>query len=180
MQAQAPAEPVLATIRSAPLRTILRDQNGDSLNFDAEVLAKLLGAAAYGPPGSTAKGARAIERWAAGLGVQIRAYDGSGLSYRDAVTTDDLAGLLDRDRWASTLRSTLPGPGQGTLAGRLYGIPVRAKTGTLFAHVSALSGRVRLRSSRWASFSILSRGLTKGEAVGVEDRLVALFAAAPI
>jgi D-alanyl-D-alanine carboxypeptidase/D-alanyl-D-alanine-endopeptidase (penicillin-binding protein 4) len=177
-RAQPPPAPVLATIRSAPLRTILRDQNGDSLNFDAEVLAKLLGDAAYGPPGSTAKGARALEEWAAGHGARIRAYDGSGLSYRDAVTTDALAGLLARDRWAATLRSTLPGPGRGTLAGRLYGLPVKAKTGTLFAGVSALSGWVRLRTERWEAFSILSRGLSKGEAVGLEDRLVALFARA--
>ncbi|HET8752416.1 MAG TPA: D-alanyl-D-alanine carboxypeptidase [Gaiellaceae bacterium] len=179
-QAQPPPAPVLATVRSPPLRTILSDQNGDSLNFDAEVLAKLLGAAVYGPPGSTAKGARAIERWATGQGARIRAYDGSGLSYRDSVTTEALAGLLARDRWAATLRSTLPGPGQGTLAGRLYGIPVRAKTGTLFAHVSALSGWVRLRSHRWAAFSILSHGLTKGDAVALEDRLVAVVAGAPI
>ncbi|HEU5477254.1 MAG TPA: D-alanyl-D-alanine carboxypeptidase [Gaiellaceae bacterium] len=175
-QAHPPPAPVLATIRSAPLRTILRDQNRDSLNFDAEVLAKLLGAAVYGPPGSTAKGARAVEQWAARSGARIRAYDGSGLSYRDSVTTDALARLLDRDRWAATLRATLPGPGQGTLAGRLYGVPVKAKTGTLFEQVSALSGWVRLRSHRWAAFSILSHGLAKAEAVGVEDRLVALLA----
>jgi protein MpaA len=179
-KAHPPPDPVLATIRSAPLRTILRDQNRDSLNFDAEVLAKLLGAAVYGSPGSTAKGAHAVEQWAARAGARIRAYDGSGLSYRDAVTTDALARLLDRDRWAATLRSTLPGPGQGTLAGRLHGIPVRAKTGTLFAQVSALSGWVRLRSHRWAAFSILSHGLAKGEAVGIEDRLVAIFARAAI
>lgn len=179
-QARPPPDPVLATIRSAPLRTILRDQNHASLNFDAEVLTKLLGAAVSGPPGSTAKGARAIEGWAARSGARIRAYDGSGLSYRDSVTTNTLAGLLARDRWSATLRSTLPGPGEGTLAGRLYGIPVRAKTGTLFGRVSALSGWVRLRSRRWAAFSILSRSLAKAEAVSLEDRLVAVISEAPI
>jgi D-alanyl-D-alanine carboxypeptidase/D-alanyl-D-alanine-endopeptidase (penicillin-binding protein 4) len=179
-QARPPPAPVLATIRSASLRTILRDQNRDSLNFDAEVLAKLLGAAAYGPPGSMAKGARAVEQWAAGFGARLHAYDGSGLSYRDSLTTDTLAGLLARHRWAATLRSTLPGPGEGTLAGRLHGIPVKAKTGTLLARVSALSGWIRLRSHRWAAFSILSNGLTKGEAVSLEDRLVAVIARASI
>jgi murein peptide amidase A len=172
--------PVLAGVRSAPLLTILRRQNHDSLNFDAEVLTKLLGDATFGAPGSLAKGARAIDRWAAAQGARIAVYDGSGLSYRDSVTTDGLARLLSGNRWASALRSTLPGPGQGTLAGRLYGIPVRAKTGTLFAGVSALSGWLRLRSRRWAAFSILSRGLAKSRAVGVEDRLVALFARASI
>jgi protein MpaA len=175
-RAHPPRAPVLATIRSAPLRTILRHQNRDSLNFDAEVLAKLLGATVFGPPGSTAKGASAIEQWAQRGGAHIRAYDGSGLSYRDSVTTDTLARLLARDRWAALLRSTLPGPGQGTLAGRLYGLPVRAKTGTLFAHVSALSGWIRLPSRRWAAFSILSQGLAASAAVELEDRLVAVFA----
>lgn len=173
---QLPPERLLATIRSAPLQTILRHQNRDSLNFDAEVLAKLLGAATFGTPGSIATGARAIRQWAARHRAAIRAYDGSGLSYRDRITSNKLALLLFRDRWGAVLRSTLPVPGQGTLAGRLYGIPVRAKTGTLFAHVSALSGWVRLPSRRWAAFSILSYGLTKGEAVAVEDKLVALFA----
>ena len=172
--------PVLATVRSAPLLVILRRQNRDSLNFDAEVLAKLLGAATFGAPGSLAKGARAIDRWAAAEGARIDAYDGSGLSYRDSVTSDALGRLLARDRWAAALRSTLPIAGEGTLAGRLFGIPVRAKTGTLLAGVSALSGWVRLRSHRWAAFSILSRGLAKSRAVSLEDRLVALFARASI
>ena len=43
---RAPAhEPALATTRSAPLVNILRRQNLDSLNLDAELLTKLLGAA---------------------------------------------------------------------------------------------------------------------------------------
>jgi protein MpaA len=175
-RAHPPRAPVLANIRSAPLRTILRHQNRDSLNFDAEVLAKLLGATVFGSPGSTAKGASAIEQWAKRGGADLRAYDGSGLSYRDSVTTDTLARLLARDRWAAVLRSTLPGPGQGTLAGRLFGLPVRAKTGTLFAHVSALSGWIRLPSRRWAAFSILSQGLAASAAVELEDRLVAVIA----
>ena len=54
----AAADSILATTRSAPLIEILRRQNVDSLNFDAEVLTKMLGAAAVGPPGSIAKGAR--------------------------------------------------------------------------------------------------------------------------
>lgn len=169
-------EPVVATLRSAALEAILRRQNRYSIDFDAEVLAKLLGAAAYGGPGTTGKGARAIRQWAAGRGARIAAYDGSGLSYRDRVTTDELALLLARDRWAGVLRSTLPAPGEGTLAGRLLGLPVRAKTGTLFQGVSALSGWVRLASRRWATFSILCHGLSDGAAVALEDRLVALLA----
>jgi D-alanyl-D-alanine carboxypeptidase len=175
-QPQSPPEPVLARIRSAPLEAILRRQNENSLNFDAEVLAKLLGAATFGPRGTTGKGARAIERWAHRHRASIRAYDGSGLSYRDRVSSDTLATLLARSPWRKALRSTLATPGHGTLGGRLLGLPVRAKTGTLFRGVSSLSGWVRLRSRRWAAFSILANGLAEGEAVDLEDRLVALVA----
>jgi D-alanyl-D-alanine carboxypeptidase/D-alanyl-D-alanine-endopeptidase (penicillin-binding protein 4) len=78
--------------------------------------------------------------------------------------------------WGDALFRSLPMPGEGTLAGRLTGLTVNAKTGTLIQGVSALSGYVLLADGRRASFSILSRGLSKDEAVGVEDALVRLFA----
>ena len=172
--------PVLARIASAPLVDILRRQNVDSLNLDAEVLTKMLGAAAFGAPGSTAKGARAIEAWARRHGVAVVAHDGSGLSYADRITTNGMTQLLSAatsSAWGSAFRSTLPTSGQGTLAGRLAGVRVKAKTGTLLQQVSALSGWVWLeRSRRWAEFSILSRGLQKPRAVALEDRVVSIIA----
>ncbi len=173
-------EPVLATIRSAPLVEILRRQNLDSLNLDAEVLTKMLGAAVFGPPGSIAKGARAIQSWARQHGVDAVAHDGSGLSYRNRVSTNGMVRLLaaaNSEPSASALRSTLATAGQGTLAGRLLGLRARAKTGTLLKQVSALSGWVWLkRSRRWAEFSVLSRGLSKPQAVVLEDRIVSIIA----
>lgn len=166
----------LATVRSARLVDILRRQNVGSLNLDAEVLNKFLGAAASGPPGSIAKGAAAIEAWARNHEVAVVARDASGLSYRNRIRTDGmirLLGVADRSAWGSAFRSTLPVPGEGTLGGRLTGLRVYAKTGTLIHGVSALSGWVWLeRSGRWAEFSILSKGLTKEQAVAVEDALV--------
>jgi murein peptide amidase A len=171
---------VLATIRSAPLASILRRQNAGSLNLDAEVLTKMLGAAIFGPPGTIAKGARAIRRWARQRRVTIVARDGSGLSYANKISTNGLTRLLAATRsepWARTLRSTLPTSGEGTLAGRLRGLRIRAKTGTLIERVSALSGWAWLqRSRRWGEFSILSRGLQKPQALALEDRLVSLIA----
>jgi D-alanyl-D-alanine carboxypeptidase/D-alanyl-D-alanine-endopeptidase (penicillin-binding protein 4) len=173
-------EPVLATIRSAPLLGILRRQNRDSLNLDAEVLCKMLGAAVFGPPGSIAKGARAIQNWARQHGVQLVAHDGSGLSYTNTISTNAMTRLLtvaSSEPWVSALRSTFAAAGQGTLAGRLAGLRVRAKTGTLLKQVSALSGWVWLqRSRRWAGFSVLSRGLPKSLAIVLEDRLVGIIA----
>lgn len=73
------------------------------------------------------------------------------------------------------MRSTLPAGGQGTLAKRFPRTKVRAKTGTLPGY-SALSGYVYLkRRDEWASFSILSRGMTKWRAASVEDQIVELL-----
>lgn len=175
----ATAHDTLATIYSAPLVDILRRQNLDSLNLDAEVLTKMLGAAAFGPPGSIARGARAIQDWAQHQGVRLVANDGSGLSYQDSVSTTGIVRLLgaaNREPWGPALRSTLPAGGQGTLSGRLVGLRVRAKTGTLLNQVSALSGWVCLqRPRRWAEFSILSRGLSKPQAVTLEDGIVSII-----
>jgi D-alanyl-D-alanine carboxypeptidase/D-alanyl-D-alanine-endopeptidase (penicillin-binding protein 4) len=172
--------PVLATTRSAPLATILRRQNLDSSNLDAEVLTKMLGAAASGPPGTIAKGAWAIRNWARQHGVAIVAHDGSGLSYANKISTNGMTRLLaaaSTERWARALGATLPTAGEGTLKGRLGSLRIRAKTGTLLEQVSALSGWIWLqRSRRWAEFSILSRGLSKSHAVALEDRLVSLIA----
>jgi protein MpaA len=174
------ARRTLATIESAPLLEILRRQNRDSLNFDAEVLTKMLGAATYGPPGSIAKGARAIEGWARGHGVKLVAHDGSGLSYTNRVSTNGIVRLLtvsSRRQWGRPLRSTLPAAGEGTLARRLLTLRVRAKTGTLLNHVSALSGWIWVqRQRRWAEFAILSRGLSKPQAVALEDAIIGTIA----
>jgi D-alanyl-D-alanine carboxypeptidase/D-alanyl-D-alanine-endopeptidase (penicillin-binding protein 4) len=173
-------EHVLARSSSAPLADILRRQNLSSVNLDAEVLNKMLGGSVFGAPGSTAKGARAIRRWARRHGVRVVTRDGSGLSYGDGVSTDGLVRLLaaaGAEPWVPALRASLPSAGEGTLSGRLAGLRVRAKTGTLLREVSALSGWVRLRGTRrWAEFSVLSRGLPKWRAVAIEDRLATIIA----
>ena len=171
---------VLASFRSAPLVDILRRMNLESLNLDAEVLDKMLGASVFGTPGSIAKGARAIGSWVRRQGIDAVTRDASGLSYDDRITTDGMARLLATaasEPWGPALRSTLPAAGQGTLAGRLSGLNVRAKTGTLLQDVSALSGWVwEKRAGQWAEFSVLSRGLPKYRAIAVEDRVVTIIA----
>ena len=178
-RAPAAAQRTVATVKSAPLIDILRRQNHDSLNLDAEVLTKMLGAAVFGPPGSIAKGAKAIDRWARRNGVTLVSHDGSGLSYTNRVSTNGLVRLLtvaSRRRWGRLLRSSLPSGGEGTLAGRLIDIRVRAKTGTLLQPASALSGWVWLqRRRRWAEFAILSRGLAKPQAIVLEDGIVSII-----
>ncbi|MGH7425896.1 MAG: D-alanyl-D-alanine carboxypeptidase, partial [Candidatus Methylomirabilales bacterium] len=158
---------------------LLTLMNRLSDNFYAEVLGKLLGASAAGPPGTIAKGARTIRAWVASHGVEFALYDSSGLSYANRVTAQDILRLLwvaDAAPWGDLLRQTLPSGGQGTLKGRLAGVRVRAKTGTL-EDVSALSGWVWLeKEGAWAEFSILSGGMPKWQASRIEDRIVRLLA----
>lgn len=170
----------LATVRSDPLATIMRRMNLVSSNFRAEVLGKLLGAERYGSPGTIAKGARAVERFAGAKGVRVEANDGSGLSYHNRVSADGIVAMLrvaERAPWGAVLRGTLPAGGEGTLEDRLEKVTVRAKTGTLI-EVSALSGWVWLdREGAWAAFSILSSGMSTTKAKQIENQIVRAVAA---
>jgi D-alanyl-D-alanine carboxypeptidase len=169
----------VAEITSDPVAELLDTMNRFSSNFWAEVLVKRLGVEAAGLPGSIAKGASAIRGFAAGRGIELRALDGSGLSYANRVSPRGLTRLLDAAEvkpWGEALREALPEAGQGTLGGRLRHIKVHAKTGTLTS-ISALSGYVWLRqTSSWASFSILTRGVSKDLSVRIEDRIVRILA----
>ena len=169
----------LAEITSDPLAELLDTMNRYSSNFWAEVLVKRLGVEVAGVPGSIAKGAAALRGFAAGWGVELRALDGSGLSYANRVSPRGLTRLMEAAEdlpWGEALREALPEPGQGTLGGRLRRLQVHAKTGTLRS-ISALSGYVWLRrAGSWASFSILTRGVAKSVAVRLEDRIVRILA----
>jgi D-alanyl-D-alanine carboxypeptidase/D-alanyl-D-alanine-endopeptidase (penicillin-binding protein 4) len=170
----------VARIESAPLATLLATQNHGSVNFYAEMLLKALGAAATGDAGSTATGAAAVERWAEDRGIRAQVRDGSGLSYEDRISASDLVRLLllaRREPWGDVLVSSLPGPGEGTIGGRLAGLPVRAKTGTLFeVPVSSLAGYVTDASGSPVAFAIISRGVDKTSAVAIEDEIVRILA----
>ena len=162
---------VVARVRSAPLRALVTHMNVSSSNFYAEMLGKLLGARTSGATGTMAKGANAIERFAATQGVELVAHDSSGLSYANRVNARDLVALLEHARrqpWGRALRHSLPRPGQGTLASRLAGVPVHAKTGTLWNGASALAGWVHLRTGGIAEFAILSHDSSKS----IEDAIV--------
>jgi D-alanyl-D-alanine carboxypeptidase/D-alanyl-D-alanine-endopeptidase (penicillin-binding protein 4) len=169
---------VLATVQSPTLRSILHRMDLWSVNFYAEVLNKYLGAVKFGLPGTIAKGTAAVRAFAAAHGVHgIVVNDGSGLSYANRVSASDIVRLLwaaDAAPWGVTLRNLLATGGHGTLIGRLERVPVHAKTGTLI-DISALSGWVWLNKvGAWAEFSILSRGMSKGRSVHIENTIVRL------
>lgn len=168
----------IASVPSPRLAVLARFMNRQSANFFAEVLGKKLGADRFGEPGTIAKGARAIARYAEDEGVEIEAHDSSGLSYANQMSARDLAFLVELSEdepWANVLRSTLTTGGEGTLKERLHDVRVRAKTGTL-DEVSALAGWVWLeKTGDWAEFAILSRGIDKSGAVQVEDKVIRLL-----
>jgi D-alanyl-D-alanine carboxypeptidase/D-alanyl-D-alanine-endopeptidase (penicillin-binding protein 4) len=166
----------IAVERSASLQRLFIKMLRPSDNFMAETLGKRLGAET-GLPGTIAKGAAALQGWTDAHGTQFRLNDNSGLSYGNRVTADGIVRLLwfaEDQTWGTELRHALPTGGQGTLVNRLHGIDVRAKTGTL-DDVSALSGWVKTGPNEWTEFSILSRGLWKATASGIEDRIVEIL-----
>lgn len=170
----------VARIYSAPLETLVRYMNRSSSNFFAEMLGKRLGAETYGPLGTIAKGAGAIERFAAARDITSIAHDSSGLSYRNRISAHGIVKMLTHvemnEDYYEALRSGLPKGGVGTLENRLQDVRIRAKTGSLRG-VSALSGWIYLeRTGTWAEFSILSRGLDYYASKGLEDRIVRLAA----
>jgi serine-type D-Ala-D-Ala carboxypeptidase/endopeptidase (penicillin-binding protein 4) len=173
----------LARIRSAPLASLVRSQNHDSVNFIAEMLTKALGARVEGT-GSTAAGARAIRAWTRGWHVRAGVRDGSGLSDQDRTSPLGVVTLLldaRRASWGRAFVRSLPTPGQGTLGDRLAGLRLRAKTGTLFVRpASALSGYVRTAADTTVAFSILTAGYGSGEAEPIEDAIVRILASARI
>jgi D-alanyl-D-alanine carboxypeptidase/D-alanyl-D-alanine-endopeptidase (penicillin-binding protein 4) len=143
------------------------------------MLTKALGEDSAGS-GSTAAGADTIDRWVDRRGIDATVRDGSGLSDQDRTSASGVVTLLlnaEREPWFATFRASLPAPGEGTLAGRLANLPVRAKTGTLFVRpTSCLSGYVRARDGTLLAFSVLTRGLDATTAEPIEDAIARIAA----
>ena len=175
-----PSAGTVAHVRSARLGDLVRHMNLTSSNFYAETLGKLLGARSLGLPGSMSKGAGALERFAAEHDVRVVAHDSSGLSYANEVSADGVVTLLEHaagQPWGRTLRLSLPRPGEGTLASRLGGLAVHAKTGTLWNGSSALAGWVRLRTGGTAEFAVFSRHAGKSVEDAILERVASDLAA---
>jgi serine-type D-Ala-D-Ala carboxypeptidase/endopeptidase (penicillin-binding protein 4) len=155
----------LVSWSSVPLSAIVHDMLKRSVNFDAEMLLEVVGAATG--DGTQAGGVKAIRAQAAGLKVTLGAniVDGSGLSYADRQTANAEVSWLEAIQRDPTLApiidDALPvgcDPG-GTLHSRFCGLasPVHAKTGTLDV-VRALTGYVLDAAGHRATFSFLVAG----------------------
>ena len=154
----------LASIRSGPVRAIVRRMNKISDNFYAEMLVKHLGAVVRGA-GTTTAGCIVVRRELEERGVPlvgVRIADGSGLSSYDRTTANAVGRTLLsawrdaalRDPFVASL--AIAGV-DGTLKDRMQAGPargrVRAKTGTLDT-ASALSGYAGTRYV----FAVLQNG----------------------
>ena len=130
--------PVLASVQSAPLGTVVGEMLGTSDNNTAELLVKELGVAA-GTGGTREAGLEVMRSTMAAWGVPMEGVvfaDGSGLSNDNRATCDVFVDVLARSGPTDPLGAGLPVAGvSGTLsdiftdtavAGRLQG-----KTGTL-------------------------------------------------
>ena len=164
------AAAVLATVRSAPLETLVTQMLQDSDNVIADVLARQVALARH-RPASFAGAATAIREVLAQEGVAVGSgmVDGSGLAASDRLTAQALTGVLRLIASRATVAiSGLPVAGwSGTLAGRYAGSSaageVRAKTGTLTG-VSTLAGFARDADGRLLAFAFLADQVTPGDA----------------
>lgn len=147
---------------SPPLAQIISILNKESNNFYAEQVFRTV---AYG--GSAAGGERRVKDLLARAGVSdpaISIRDGSGLSRKDLVTPHAMVELLhymarhpQRDTFINSL--ALGGERRSTLSGRLGGLPVHAKTGSL-EFVRSLSGYTRDANGHLIAFAVFANHFT--------------------
>jgi D-alanyl-D-alanine carboxypeptidase/D-alanyl-D-alanine-endopeptidase (penicillin-binding protein 4) len=182
----APDLPLLTSIASVPLSTVVGEMLTTSDNNTAELVLKEIGKVA-GTAGSTEAGVAVESSVLQKLGLPLAGlvlHDGSGLSDQDRVTCSLLVALLHHEGVDGALYKGLPIAGQtGTLHTYLKGTPaegvMRAKTGTLAA-ARALSGFFPTKSGDTIEFSFLVNGSNaKHRAENLWDDLAKGFATYP-
>jgi D-alanyl-D-alanine carboxypeptidase/D-alanyl-D-alanine-endopeptidase (penicillin-binding protein 4) len=149
----------LATIHSPTIATLMKMTNTPSDNYFAETLLKDLGAR-FGGAGTTAAGARVVRSEVSSqFGIYPRFNDGSGLSYYDSTSPQQVVTLLAHMAGNQYFTNSLAVAGQtgtlqyvdqGTIAqGHCYG-----KTGTLAA-VANTAGYCHARDGHTLAFAFL-------------------------
>ena len=181
---QVPADATkIQTKTSMPLSQLMTPFMKLSNNPIADILTKTIGYHVYGV-GDLAHGTKAIQDYLAQQGVDSSKWtivDGSGLSARNKVTTNDLTQFFVHAKNTTTykiLLNSLPVGGQGdkfvggSLKSRFTQAAVRnrviAKTGYI-PGAASLSGYVRGKSGNWYTFSVMT---SKPSASGSIDTLL--------
>jgi PBP4 family serine-type D-alanyl-D-alanine carboxypeptidase len=179
---------VLAVHTSPPLIEILNIINHKSHNLMAEQALRTVGRVVTGEGTVTggARGVRAMLDRELGddADIELRQYDGSGLSVLNRANARSFIQLLDAmsdsPMWQA-FWSTLPEAGAPGGLRRMYRTPaegsLRAKTGTI-NNVSALSGYVSAQNGERIAFSIISNEVpSTWRAKRIEDGIGARLAA---
>ncbi len=173
----------IAVVRSPRMNALVDNTDVYSNNFFAEMLIKLLGAE-FGHAGTTAAGAKVVERFARGRGTAVHAVDGSGLTRGNRASPLQVVRLLQAMRRSAVgedFASDLALSGrEGTVAERMHGTAAearcRVKTGTLTG-VSNLSGYCFNASGREMIFSVLMGSVGSLDSAHYEqDRIAAAVA----
>ena len=182
-----PSGAAMETHESYPLHSLIRVMLKYSDDLIANALFKTVGANYYHAQGTWERGINA-EKAVLGkaLGLNPEAmfiFDGSGESYYDAITPEQMMHLLAYIQktpvLASAIIPALPINGtDGTLVGRLRDYPsiIHAKTGT-WRDVSALSGYV-IKYNTLLAFTIFVNGMTpieRGDAKQVDAWLLSVL-----
>jgi D-alanyl-D-alanine carboxypeptidase/D-alanyl-D-alanine-endopeptidase (penicillin-binding protein 4) len=169
----------LADVLSSPMARLAQITGIRSENWFAEMLVKGLSV-----QGTTRQGTAEARRYARSLGSSVSMVDGSGLSTSNQAAprevVDFLVGEFDRPEFAA-FHDALPTAGvNGTLATRMRSGPAyrrcRAKTGTLNAGHTALSGYCQTLGGEVLAFSILMNYQSIGRARARQDRMLQAIA----
>jgi D-alanyl-D-alanine carboxypeptidase/D-alanyl-D-alanine-endopeptidase (penicillin-binding protein 4) len=169
----------LADVLSSPMSRLAQITGIRSENWFAEMLLKGLSA-----QGTTKAGASAARGHARSMGATASLVDGSGLSASNRAApreiVDFLVGEFDRPEY-DAFHDALPTAGvNGTLANRMRGGAAhercRAKTGTLNAGHTALSGYCRTLGGKTLAFSIVMNYGSIGGERARQDRMTQAIA----
>lgn len=162
----------IQTHKSPALKDIVYWVNKRSVNLYAEHLLKACGLKTYGK-GTTSDGAKAIEQYWKGKGVDIgglHMMDGSGLSRYNGITASQMEHMLrinTKEPWFDSFYNSLPIAGDlqdpGTLRymcrGTVCESNLRAKSGYIM-RVRTYTGYVKNKSGTLLSFSMLANNYT--------------------
>ncbi|HUV17541.1 MAG TPA: D-alanyl-D-alanine carboxypeptidase/D-alanyl-D-alanine-endopeptidase [Ilumatobacteraceae bacterium] len=191
-----PGTPLLASIESAPLSSIVADMMTRSDNDTAEMLVKEIGLVGVGA-GTTPAGLQVLDAAVRSWGVPMEnvvLVDGSGLSANNRLTCDTLVGVLDHLADTPALQGLAVAGRSGTLIDEFLGSPVEgqlvAKTGTLTnppadadpPEVKALAGSLEAANGDLLEFALVLNGpgyVTTDGYIGYWSALAERLAAYP-
>jgi D-alanyl-D-alanine carboxypeptidase/D-alanyl-D-alanine-endopeptidase (penicillin-binding protein 4) len=166
---------LLSDVHSPQMATLIKWTNAPSDNFFAEMLLKDLGAR-FGGAGTTSAGAAVVmAQVATSFAIHPRFDDGSGLSYYDRTTPEQVVSLLQQMAGDPPFVASLAVAGEtGTLQDEMQGTYAqgrcRGKTGTLQA-VSNVAGYCRARDGHTLAYAFLMNSIDPNYAHPIQDRM---------